>query len=354
MAQDPAGKLGGSLSFSTSSSGSTSTGSGQLVNRMIIDSNGLVTISGSAAMPSPTSTLTVSGSTILNTLSTSGNTVIGASSSQALTVNAAASFTAAVTAAAPLSILASNSFSALGDATLGTDPSNTLSVNARTVFAAPVTCNAAVSVTAGNAFSALGNTTVGSSLANSMVVNASATFLGPATFNQALQLYSNSATAANGVVLGFQRANNRGAVTSGFTLGSILFSGYDGSVQGPTAQIRSTLTVRQSQSELFCITLCLACNCTGQVPLPQPVDLPERCGTNCRLSAGLHVQTHAYALLLLWSFVFAQMGQETSSKCACVGLWHCSPLCSTCAGPSWQFGWQLDLQHQCNRQHFIL
>ena len=260
--QDPAGKLGGSLIFSTSSAGSTSTGSGQLVDRLTIDSNGLVTVSGSTAMPSPTSTLTVSGNTILNTLSTNGNTVIGTGVSQTVTVNAAASFTAAVTAAAPVSILASNSFSALGDATLGTSPTNIFSINARSSFAAPVTCNAAVGVAAGNLFSALGNTTIGSSPANSMVVNATATFLGPATFNQALQLYSNSATATSSVVLAFQRANNGGAVTNGFTLGSILFTGYDGSVQGPTAQIRSTLTVGQSLSLLQFVTDHLACTCS--------------------------------------------------------------------------------------------
>jgi len=59
-------------------------------------------------------------------------------------------------------------------------------------------------------------------------------------------LYSNNVTAAGGAVLGFQRQNGAGAVTSGFVLGSILFSGYDGSVQGSTAQIRSVLTVKPS------------------------------------------------------------------------------------------------------------
>ena len=196
-------------------------------------------------MLTPSATLSVSGNTLLSTLNTSGSTVIGASSSQTVTVNAAASFTAAVTAAAPVSILAGNAFSALGDATVGTNPTNTLSVNAKTVFVASVTCNAAVSVTAGNAFSALGNIIMGSSSVSSMLVNAAATFASPVTFNQALQLFSSSSTAGSGVVLGYQRTNNGGAVPSGFTLGSILFSAYDGSVQGPTAQMRSVLTVSE-------------------------------------------------------------------------------------------------------------
>jgi len=94
-----------------------------------------------------------------------------------------------------------------------------------------------------------------------MLVNANASFTGAATFSQALQLYSNSSSAANGVVLGFQRQNGGSAVSSGFTLGSILFTAYDGSVQGPTAQIRSVMTVSlpccEFCSHLACIGPCL-------------------------------------------------------------------------------------------------
>ena len=63
------------------------------------------------------------------------------------------------------------------------------------------------------------------------------------TFSAGFQMFSNSSTAASGAVLGFQRQNGAAAVTSGFVLGSILFSGYDGSVEGTTAQIRSVFTV---------------------------------------------------------------------------------------------------------------
>ena len=313
--QDAAGKLGGSLIFSTSSTGSTSTGSGQLVDRLTIDSNGLATFASSISMLNPTGTLTVSGSALLNTLSTTGNTAIGTTSSQTLTINAATSFASAVTATAPVSITAGNNFNALGNAVIGTDSSNTLTVAAATTFraavtanapvtvstgnlfaaygnivlgtdngntvsisspttfsssasvtangnvvlgasstqtltvramstfAAPLTANAAVTIAAGNTLSALGNATIGSSNANSLMVNANATFAGSATFSQAFQLYSNSSSPSSSSVLGFQRQNSAAAVGSGFTLGSILFSGYDGVVQGPTAQIRSVFTV---------------------------------------------------------------------------------------------------------------
>jgi len=74
-------------------------------------------------------------------------------------------------------------------------------------------------------------------------------------------LFSNSSTAASGAVLGFQRQNGAGAVTNGFVLGSILFSGYDGSVEGPTAQIRSVLTVRPSCRLAFVanVSWCTVC-----------------------------------------------------------------------------------------------
>jgi len=88
-----------------------------------------------------------------------------------------------------------------------------------------------------NAFSALGNTIIGTSSTNTLTIYATT------TFNASFQMYSNNATAANGAVLGFQRQNAGSPVTSGFVLGTILFSGYDGSIQGATAQIRSVFTV---------------------------------------------------------------------------------------------------------------
>jgi len=122
---------------------------------------------------------------------------------------------------------------------LGASGSQTLTVNAVTTFAstAPITANAAVTVNYGSVFSSLGNTVLGSNTSSTLLIYATT------KFSAGFQMISNSSTAASGAVLGFQRQNGASAVTSGFVLGSILFSGYDGSVEGSTAQIRSVFTV---------------------------------------------------------------------------------------------------------------
>ena len=63
------------------------------------------------------------------------------------------------------------------------------------------------------------------------------------TFSGGFLLASNSSTTATGAVLGFQRTNAGAAVSNGFNLGSINFSGFDGAVQGLSAQIRAVFTV---------------------------------------------------------------------------------------------------------------
>jgi len=122
-------------------------------------------------------------------------------------------------------------------------------------------------------FSSLGNTVIGSNTSSTLLIYATT------TFSAGFQMFSNSSTLASGAVLGFQRQNGAGAVSSGFVLGSILFSGYDGSVEGPTAQIRSVFTVyllryafaklRSCNAEhiakvciiwLFACTWCLQCH----------------------------------------------------------------------------------------------
>ena len=188
-------------------------------------------ISASAAIAA-TNAVTVGG-----LLTATGNTALGIDDSQTLTVNASANFNAPVVFSANAPVTASSNMS------IGTNSSQALMVQASSTFLAPVVANAAVTIAAGNALSALGNATIGSSNANSLMVRANTTFAGSATFSQAFQLYSNSGSPGSGVVLGFQRQNSGGVVGSGFTLGSILFSGYDGVVQGPTAQIRSVFTV---------------------------------------------------------------------------------------------------------------
>ena len=219
--QDATGNWGGNLVLSTTTINTNSSNTtGQLTDRLTLQSNGTASFTGSVSLIDSSSTLTAAG-----------NTVLGTTGANTLTVNAASTLVAPLTAKSDVTITAGNSLRALGSVTLGTDTSTAVTVNSPTTFAPAGT------------LSALGNATVGSSNANSLTVNANATFAGSATFSQAFQLYSNSSSPGSGVVLGFQRQNNGGALASGFTLGSILFSGFDGAAQGPTAQIRSVFMV---------------------------------------------------------------------------------------------------------------
>lgn len=261
--QDAAGKLGGNLILSTSASGSSSASNSQPVDRLTIDSNGLASFAGSLTLPSTSSTLTASG-----------DTVLGTDGSQTLTINAATSFatTAPITAQAAVSATSTMSvaglFIANSNTVLGTDKTQSLTVNAAPTFnaaaifssTAPITANAPVTIADGSAFNALDDSVIGTSSTNTMLVYANATF-NASVFTRSLQMYSNSSTAGSGAVLGFERQSNGGPVSSGFTLGSILFSGYDGVVQGPTAQIRAQSTVSTvsaiAQNQTRGIFLCI-------------------------------------------------------------------------------------------------
>ncbi len=169
-----------------------------------------------------------------NSFSALGNVVLGTSSgSNTLAINAATTFASTAT------VTANGLVTANGNVVLGASGSQTLTVNAVTqhTSTAPITANAAVTVNYGSVFSSLGNTVIGSNTSSTLLIYATT------TFSAGFQMFSNSSTLASGAVLGFQRQNGAGAVTSGFVLGSILFSGYDGSVEGSTAQIRSVFTV---------------------------------------------------------------------------------------------------------------
>ncbi len=273
--QDVTGSLGGSLMLSTSGTGSTSASNSQPTDRLIIDSDGLASFTGSVALSSTLSTLTASG-----------NTILGTAGSQSLTVNAATTFasTAPITADAPVTLSASapltaqaaitasstmtvaGSFTASSNTVLGTDNTSSLTVssaptfNAATTFAslAAITANAPISaynaVTVAGLFTASGNSVLGTNNNQTLIINANT------TFTSSFLMYSNSPTPGSGAVLGFSRQNNGTAVASGFTLGSILFSGYDGASQGPTAQIRSVNIVSLSpRPALQWTPVCIAC-----------------------------------------------------------------------------------------------
>ena len=267
VVQDATGSLGGSLILSTSAAGSTSASTSQPVDRLTVDANGLASFTGSVTLSNTSSTLT-----------SDGNTVLGTDGSHYLTVNAATTFapTATVTANAPVTLSPSapltaqaavsagstltvaGTMTASGNTVLGTANTNSLTVNAASTFdaattfatSAPITANAPISansaVTVAGPFTATNNTTIGTNSSQTLTVNANTTFA------SSFQLYGNSSTPGSGAVLGFQRQNNGTAAIRGFTLGSILFSGYDGTAQQPTAQIRSQNTV----SAWCCISCC--------------------------------------------------------------------------------------------------
>lgn len=178
----------------------------------------------------------VSGTTVLG-----GNTTVGSNSSHSFNINANTIFSsaAAITANAPVTVNA--------DTRLGSSSSQALTVQASSSFTAPVTVSAPMSVGSGSSLSALGNSVLGSDSSNTMTVFATANFSSGMSARSA-QLYSNSSAASSAAALGFQRQNAGGAVSSGTTLGSVLFSGYDGILVAPTAQIRSQHTVSLCRS----------------------------------------------------------------------------------------------------------
>ena len=142
--QDATGNWGGSLIFSTTTAGST----GQLVDRLVIDSTGLATLAGGALLSGSSTSLTVQGSTVL-----------GSTSSQTLTVNAASSF------AATASFTGNTSLTASGNVALNGGSSKTLTVQATSSFSAPVTVNSTMNV------SGLGTFTGGVALSTPVTVN---------------------------------------------------------------------------------------------------------------------------------------------------------------------------------------
>ena len=187
-------------------------------------------------------------------LAAHGDITLGDSNAQRLTVNAQTTFGSSsgpITVNAPVaanSDLAVSGTTVLGNTIVGSNSSQSLTVNGNTIFSAPiavnapVTANAPLSISPGSRFFALGDSVLGSNSSNTMTVFATANFSAGMS-SRSLQLYSISSVASNSGALGFQRQANGGPVISGTTLGSILFSGFDGTVQAPTAQIRSQHTV---------------------------------------------------------------------------------------------------------------
>ena len=94
-----------------------------------------------------------------------------------------------------------------------------------------------------------GDVELGNSSSDYLVVHAASTFTGP------VSLYSDSTVLASSSVLRFQRRLNTAAVVTGTVLGAVLFTSWDGTTDGPSAQIQSVFMV-----SLHVIMVLLVCH----------------------------------------------------------------------------------------------
>ena len=240
--------------------------SGPITANAAVVANSALTVAGSTVLGAATGgqTLTVNAVTTFTStagpitanapilanaaLTATGNTVLGSTAGgQTLTVYAATTFasTASITAnaavAANAAVTVAGTLTSAGNTVLGSaGGSQTLTVNAVTTFAstASITANANMTIAYGSALNAFGNAVIGTNSSNSLTVNAATAFSG------AFQLFSENATLPISAGVAFQRRNgSAGAVNSGAVVGSILFSAWDGSAYGATAQMRSVHTV---------------------------------------------------------------------------------------------------------------
>ena len=178
-----------------------------------------------------------------------GNTVLG-SSSGSLTVNSPAVFNEAIQVQRQLTMNDGSTLTVNGNAVLGSDSSDSVVVNGVTTFKSgvafqgPVTFPSGTSVTPSSdqlsvnrLLTAGGSAVLGTSNTDSLTVNAAATFLGPVNYR------TDTSTPATSSVIQFSRSLGTSAVTTGTVLGALLFTGWDGATDAPTAQIRSVHTV---------------------------------------------------------------------------------------------------------------
>lgn len=84
----------------------------------------------------------------------------------------------------------------------------------------------------------LSDSTIGTTASDTLTVNAVARFTAGSTL-----LYGSSGILATSAILGFQRRLGTSAVSTGTVLGQVQFTGWDGAVDGLSAQIRSVFTV---------------------------------------------------------------------------------------------------------------
>lgn len=212
---------------------------------------GDVTVAGNTRLGSSSSdNLTVNSSTHFNApvqvqteltmskgsmLNVSGSTVLGSDSMDTVTVNGVTIFKSAVAFQGPVLFPNGTTVPASGNTTLGSSSQDLLTVNALATFTAAVQVNTDLYVN--SLLTAGGSAVLGNNNSDQLIINAAATFYGPAGYR------SDSSSVASSSVIQFFRRLGSGPVTTGTVLGTLLFTGYDGAVDGTAAQIRSVYTV---------------------------------------------------------------------------------------------------------------
>ena len=194
--------------FSTSAAGTDSSStSGQLVDRLTIDSAGAASFTGGLTLTSTTSSLTVSGSTVL-----------GTTASQSLTVNAASSFASTATFAA---------LTANGNVQLGANSGQTLTVPATAGFSAPVTVASTMRVTG------LATFTGGVALTTPVTVNGTA-LASVATTNSYLSLQNRPLFYRGSSTVSSTATGTPAPVIAGTWFGTVQVTGSGAATANPT------------------------------------------------------------------------------------------------------------------------
>lgn len=110
-----------------------------------------------------------------------------------------------------------------------------MTVNALATFTAAVQANRELYVN--SLLTVRGNAVFGNGSSDQLTINAAATFAGPADYR------GDDLSPASSPVIQFSRRLGSGPVTTGTVLGTLLFTGYDGTMDAAAAQIRSVYSV---------------------------------------------------------------------------------------------------------------
>lgn len=198
------------------------------------------------------SSLSMAPNAVLNV---TGTAILGSARTDALQVNAAATFNSPVSFASSISLPPGTTLNATSDTHIGTSSDDQLTVNAASVFLAALQAEDEVQI--GNLLQVQGDTILGNDSSDECLVHCAASFQGPVDLLNTDRL-PNSAS-----VIAFQRKLGDSPVTTSTLMGEVLFSGWDGAVQGSGASIQAVYTVRHAVA-----FVCYSLSTQGDMLLP--------------------------------------------------------------------------------------